>query len=516
MDILQTVQELEIFHIVAIVVGIVSFTTLVLLVSAWKKRRDKKEVLYQYVRENTGIDKQKVKPISIPDELKKITKSVLEKNFEELFWLLVIVFYNSLLFLFLSKAQFVFWFFSSLVILLIIAVLIWVLAINDYFVTLMPAMRAKAIMWNENFHKMLMSHTNKIFAFEDPVNYHIESIGPEEERKMIERIATEDEEVIKKMKTELLRKQEARLEEINSTRKNLGLNKVVEIHDGWDIVPDVGGILAENKNILLPKFLRGIRWVGLPPFYKVYGYRFKWASSEQKYDEKIGALITRPVVIEKLLYYITLKDDVYNMTVESSETADAIPINVEVTKTINIINPQKALFKTEKWLEIVINQLGPKIRKFVGTQGYFELIQAKNQEKNLLDYRSEKLFSDKNLEFIISAIRLIYGVNIKRVQLKEINPATKEAEEFIRASIQEFISARKSAGWEKEAVGFDRKYKAITKYPGGAEMYIMEQVKESKLRAYSPGGQGLIQTVKVEDATEEDKEDVDKKGGGEK
>ena len=463
---------MNILQIMVSIFCVVSFTLLILLVLVWWKRRDRRNSLLQYIKEYT--EKRVVGYLlNIPNELKKLKKSSFEKNFEELFWPLAIVFYNSLLFLLLNKTLFIFWSASSLLILVILAILVWALAINDYFVTLMPAMRAKARMLNEDLCKMLMSYTSKIFAFEDPLNYV--SVSQEIEGEPDEK---------------LWRKQKTRLGEIAFARKQLGLKGVKEINDPYDIVPDIRDEEIKSKNIFLPKFLRNIRWVGIPPFYKIYSYRFRWASFEQRCDLTTGVLVTRPVIIEKALRYITLKDDVYNMTVESAETQEVIPLNVEIAITANIINPKKALFQIEKWLEVIINQVGAKIRKFVGTQGYFELVQAKFEEKNLLsnDLKEERLLSDKNLEFIISSIRSIYGVNIKRIQIKELNPATKEAEEFIKASIQEFISARQSAGWKKEAEGLERKFGAISKIRGGQEMYIAEQYGKSGISALSFGG----------------------------
>src|SRR3989338_8369465 len=460
-------------EMVVSILCIVSFTLLILLVLVWRKRRNKRNILLQYVRKYT--EKRVVGYLlNIPNELKKLKKSSFEKNFEELFWPLAIVFYNSLLFLLLNKTLFIFWSASSLLILVILAILVWALAINDYFVTLVPAMRVKAIMLNEDLCKMLMSYTSKIFAFEDPLNYV--SVSQEIEGE------PDDE--------KLWRKQKTRLGEIAFARKQFGLKGVKEINDPYDIVRDMRSEEMKEKNIFLPKFLRNIRWVGIPPFYNIYSYRFRWASFEQRYNEKTRTLVTKPITIEKMLRYVTLKDDVYNMTVESAETQEVIPLNVEIAITANIINPRKALFQIEKWLEVVVNQVGAKIRKFVGTQGYFELVQAKFEEKNLLgnDLKEERLLSDKNLEFIISSIRSIYGVNIKRVQIKELNPATKEAEEFIKASIQEFISARQSAGWKKEAEGLERKFGAISKIRGGQEMYIAEQYGKSGISALSFGG----------------------------
>ena len=484
-------------NILQITVGIfcvVSFTLLILLVLVWWKRRDRRNSLLQYIKEYT--EKRVVGYLlNIPNELKKLKKSSFEKNFEELFWPLAIVFYNSLLFLLLNKTLFIFWSASSLLILVFFAILMWALAINDYFVTLMSAMQAKAIMCNEAFYRMIMSYTNKIFSFEDPINYYSQEI--------------ENEQIIEGGKKKLWQKQKIRLGEIAFARKQLGLKGVKEINDPYDIVPDIRDEEIKSKNIFLPKFLRNIPWVGILPFYKIYSYRFRWASFEQKHDSVTGALVTRPVIIEKALRYITLKDDVYNMTVESAETQEAIPLNVEIAITANIINPRKALFQIEKWLEVIINQVGAKIRKFIGTQGYFELIQAKEEEKDLLDLRGEKLLSDKNLEFIISSIRLIYGVNIKRVQIKELNPATKEAEQFIKASIQEFISARQSAGWKKEAEGLEKKFNAISKIPGGKEMYIAEQYGGSDISALSFGGGGHYPTFPIPEEKSEEK----KKGG---
>ena len=482
---------MNILQIMVSIFCVVSFTLLILLVLVWWKRRDRRNSLLQYIKEYT--EKRVVGYLlNTPNELKKLKKSSFEKNFEELFWPLAIIFYNSLLFLLLNKTLFIFWSASSLLILVILAILVWALAINDYFVTLMPAMRAKARMLNEDLCKMLMSYTSKIFAFEDPLNYV--SVSQEIEGEPDEK---------------LWRKQKTRLGEIAFARKQLGLKGVKEINDPYDIVPDIRDEEIKSKNIFLPKFLRNIRWVGIPPFYKIYSYRFRWASFEQRCDLMTGVLVTRPVIIEKILRYITLKDDVYNMTVESAETQEVIPLNVEIAITANIINPKKALFQIEKWLEVIINQVGAKIRKFIGTQGYFELIQAKEEEKDLLDLRGEKLLSDKNLEFIISSIRSIYGVNIKRVQIKELNPATKEAEQFIKASIQEFISARQSAGWKKEAEGLEKKFNAISKIPGGKEMYIAEQYGGSDISALSFGGGGHYPTFPIPEEKSEEK----KKGG---
>ena len=161
---------MNILQIMVSIFCVVSFTLLILLVLVWWKRRDRRNSLLQYIKEYT--EKRVVGYLlNIPNELKKLKKSSFEKNFEELFWPLAIVFYNSLLFLLLNKTLFIFWSASSLLILVILAILVWALAINDYFVTLVPAMRVKAIMLNEDLCKMLMSYTSKIFAFEDPLNY---------------------------------------------------------------------------------------------------------------------------------------------------------------------------------------------------------------------------------------------------------------------------------------------------------------------------------------------------------
>src|SRR3989338_5859716 len=291
---------MNILQIMVSIFCVVSFTLLILLVLVWWKRRDRRNSLLQYIKEYT--EKRVVGYlINTPNELKKLKKSSFEKNFEELFWPLAIVFYNSLLFLLLNKTLFIFWSASSLLILVILAILVWALAINDYFVTLVPAMRVKAIMLNEDLCKMLMSYTSKIFAFEDPLNYV--SVSQEIEGE------PDDE--------KLWRKQKTRLGEIAFARKQLGLKGVKEINDPYDIVRDMRSEEMKEKNIFLPKFLRNIRWVGIPPFYKIYSYRFRWASFEQRCDLMTGVLVTRPVIIEKILRYITLKDDVYNMTVES-------------------------------------------------------------------------------------------------------------------------------------------------------------------------------------------------------
>lgn len=399
-----------------------------------------------------------------------------------------------------------FWALSAVVIGFMSLLIIWVLAKNNFFWAITEEGQARAVLVNGMFRCFFMSYKKRIFAKDDPFTYYSNS------ELELKRRSMNDED--KKVNLEKINKERKR---INKLAKRKIFDEIETVNHPWDIVRNIRDINTNKPFIPFVGLLSGIRWIGIPPFAKVYSYRFRWTSIEEKADEEKGQTKKVPYTTDKIIDIINCKPDIFLITATAAETSELVPLDVKTALTAQVINPYKALFDAEKWLENVESQVGSKIRKFVGTKSYEDLIQSKNVVKTeegdnqKADLKKEKLLSNENLEYILDSIKEEYGINITRVQILDVNPGSKKAEEFIEASTQKFVKKQKADGDIEEAKGFTAKYAAISKFKEGPDMYKHEQVRESNLRVYtSSGGEknkptaDVLPTVVVDDVTKED------------
>lgn len=141
----------------------------------------------------------------------------------------------------------------------------------------------------------------------------------------------------------------------------------------WEIIPEAQADAATRVKAVFGRLFGGLGFVGIPFVDHVYRYIFKWTSFEQARKEKEEGVAEKAKYTEKELDYIFVRDDVYLVQIEDAETSDNIPVGVPFLLTLRIINPYKALFLIQNWLEAVSNRVKPAFRSFVRSKTYDQL-----------------------------------------------------------------------------------------------------------------------------------------------
>jgi len=229
-------------------------------------------------------------------------------------------------------------------------------------------------------------------------------------------------------------------------------------NEEWDICqrvtqgnePNLRGVLGAVKNSndeiigncqLRKELIRigGLMWIGIPLIHSVHKYEFRWTSFEQA--EEGGKLIDKkvPHAGEKI-DYILVQDDIYYTFLGDADTKELIPVDMELLLTIRIINPYKALFRVQNWLEAVQNQTKPALRGFAADKNYADLIGKKEEiEREADTFLAESgihRYTERN-----------YGARLKRVGMVSINLCGERGKAYLEASTKQYEADR-----EKERI----------------------------------------------------------------
>jgi len=259
----------------------------------------------------------------------------------------------------------------------------------------------------------------------------------------------------------------------------------------WDVVP--GNVTVGSR---LP-LIRGIRWVGLPPFSNVYRYRFSWASlEEQSLNEDLAK---KPVFSEKEIDYIFLRSDVYVTKIEKAECADNIPLDAVILIGGRIVNPYKALFGVERWLEASINVIDSRMRSFFGCKTYVELrsiAEALHSGPGATEYSLSIYFKE-----VMEQIKEKWGFEISFIQIYSVDPGSDLADEFIRSTTLVYVAQQQRDANMAEGDGLaarDKKhYGAIQEISGGTEFFKWDAIARSKLTTYVEGGDSVRPSIPI-------------------
>lgn len=258
----------------------------------------------------------------------------------------------------------------------------------------------------------------------------------------------------------------------------------------WNVV--AGELPPETS---LP-FLKGVKWIGLPPFREVYKYRFSWSSLEE--GSASQDLEKKSVWSEKTLDYIYLREDVYVTKLETAECNDKIPLDAILLVSGRVVNPYKALFAIERWLEASLNVVDARMRSFFGGKSYKELLQIK-EAMRAGEAGSEHELSQYFHE-VMGEIKDKYGFEISFIQIYSLDPGSKLAEEFIRATTKVYVAEQQRdadiAAGEGLAARDKKHFEAMANIPHGADFFKWNSIKESNLTTYVEGG-GVIPSIQV-------------------
>ena len=261
--------------------------------------------------------------------------------------------------------------------------------------------------------------------------------------------------------------------------------------DRWEVI----SVPNQPTRRHLP-LLANIRWVGLPPFKDIYRYRFSWTSLEEK-QLPGGKVSKEKVYTDKQIDYIFLRYDVYIAEMIEAECADNIPLNATVLVGGKIINPYKALFKVERWLESTLNLVVSRMRSFFGTHTYADLrqIQEAMQAGSGPTHELSVYFQEQ-----LAEIRDKWGFEVTFIQIYSISPGSQLAQDFIQATTQKYVAQQQADARVEEGrglVGRDKPhFEAMAAIPGGFDMYKWDSIRQSGLTTYVESG-GAIPSIQV-------------------
>lgn len=200
-----------------------------------------------------------------------------------------------------------------------------------------------------------------------------------------------------------------------------------------------GYALDEDWNVVeraaRGRFFGGMRLYGFWPFDQIYTYNFQWTGVAEN-----GEIQAHP---KKRIDYVLLKDDVYWAKIEKAEDNELLPLDVEVLLTQRVVNPRKALFAIQNWLETIINRTKPAVRDSITLSTYRKLIAEEEAIGEGVYNRLEKRDILKG-EFLDR-----YGVEIRRIEIKSINPEKK----FREATLKKWLGEREAEARVAATVG---------------------------------------------------------------
>jgi len=160
--------------------------------------------------------------------------------------------------------------------------------------------------------------------------------------------------------------------------------------------------------------LGGLRFYGIWPIWDIYGYRLRWTSLRENGE---------PVSHDEILDSVMLKDLVYFAELKGAEERNKIPLNIGLVITLRVVNPYRALFKVQDWLELVLNRIKPLFREFVARHTYSELLEKKQKVGG-------EVWRELALEEVIQEFERDYGIQIKEggIEMKDITPPPEHQE----------------------------------------------------------------------------------------
>jgi len=263
-----------------------------------------------------------------------------------------------------------------------------------------------------------------------------------------------------------------------------------------------GYTLDEDWNIVEGKEpwhpLGGFRYYGFWPIFDVHVYKFRWTGVTE--DGRIQHK-------EEWLQYVLLKDDVYLAQISQAEDKGLLPLDVDLFLTTRVVNPYKARFRVQSWLETIINRMQPLLRQYIAETRYEKLIgkeQAVGQE----------MWKRLNEAKLLEEFKNRYGVEIRAIELRQINPPEDYREITLKERTAKYEKRAKVVAASAEAIRLEKVYSKIQKFGDlGKLIRTLEAVEKSPLAASLtvqavPGLSEILRGVFGRPVGEISKEDV--------
>ena len=236
----------------------------------------------------------------------------------------------------------------------------------------------------------------------------------------------------------------------------------------WNVIP----VPAGGRKPWHP--FGGLRFYGIYPLVQRYFYKFRWTSPRQDGTEESH---------EEILYSVLLKDFPYILRITAAENIDMVPLSFTLIVTARVVNPRKAMFDVQDWLEMLVSQLNPAFRAYVATRTFEELKGATHGDVTAA------------LAVSLANFAIDYGVEVKSVAIKEVTPP----DTYQKAAALKYEADKRKgqimvdAEAEKERLA--RIAEALEDHPDVAKALALEALAKSPATALIPGIANLLRKI---------------------
>lgn len=214
----------------------------------------------------------------------------------------------------------------------------------------------------------------------------------------------------------------------------------------YNIVQDENpGIISLLISLVFP--IRGVSWVGIPPFFSIHRYKFEWM--DDRFEKR------EPEEIE----WILVQKYVYGIILDKIELEGGIPYTIKLLVTLQITNPAKALFRVKRWLDATMERISGWSRDEFSSLSINDFV-APEGDREMADYaahagpRLERALR-RIMESARTQLTPEFGVSISIVQVVEIDPANEDLRSIIiqrEVAKQKALAAIEEARGEAEAI----------------------------------------------------------------
>ncbi len=160
-----------------------------------------------------------------------------------------------------------------------------------------------------------------------------------------------------------------------------------------------------------------------------------------------------------------------------------IPLSFIALMTARVVNPYRALFETDQWLEQITNFLRRYVKQYVGTKKFIELVagaQALEESNEILDYNSpdagmnvRKYIEDK------------WGVKINHFNLVNFKPAGQRGKAYEEAAAEVYVATQHARATKVIAGGDAGRVRILAKaFEAGGEAAVVSRTIEALERTH--------------------------------
>lgn len=167
---------------------------------------------------------------------------------------------------------------------------------------------------------------------------------------------------------------------------------------------------------MFERLFPGLIWIGIPGINKVYTYKFIWTK-----------VLKGAEMIERMdpnVRSIFAKAFTYGMRLIDAETKSMVKLSIDFGVVLRVVNPEIALFKNDKWLDMVTSTIVAAFRDFIKTfEGPENVIKDQGVLGNMFfEYMQKKAPSTiKGCNNIIEELRNARGVEVDAIQILNVD-----------------------------------------------------------------------------------------------